>query len=542
MKRSTSLLLAGLCAASTLPAYAQSTDKAADSERGGFFLPDYSYAGYRFGEEQIPVDFGQAFMVADYGARADDEIDDTAAVKAAMDAAYKVNGPVRIVFGPGKYILTEVFALDRSQTVIQGAGPGENGTQLHFPLPLDTIENNGKFDRDRVEYDRKKAEDDSLPRLYQSPHSWTGGLFWIGKGGGGSNGRAELTQFLVGARESEVIGVRYPNRLREGDWVEITWNTEEKDAIITELYGDTDLEIGPAHFNSKNPVVTHRSKIASIDGNAVTLRSPMPHPASADVPAMISVWSPVEQVGIEDLAITFPDTPHLGHHRELGYNGIFMTNAVDSWVSNVTILNADAGILTHTSANSTYRDITTRGERLAHYSVHIGSSNGILAERVNAYNPVRHTFSFNTKSVRSVFKDSVGWTTPMFDQHAGANNQNLYDSITMHIEAERNRDDEAYYDLWRGTGSSRWQPGSGRYNTSWNTQVIVKSGAADDETVILQGRGEGPEARVIGVYGNRPFEVAYVPQPVAEYVNEKVTAIPSLYEFQLQQRLAKAAQ
>jgi hypothetical protein len=149
---------------------------------------------------------------------------------------------------------------------------------------------------------------------------------------------------------------------------------------------------------------------------------------------------------------------------------------------------------------------------------------------------VLHSLTFNTGSTKSVYRNATVLKTPTLDQHAGANHQNLFDNVRLHIGARPGADGPSY-PLWDGSGASYWQPGHGRFNTSWNIQVLVESGALATETVRLTGLDEGPEARVVGVSGNRTFEVDYRPEPYVERLNHAMRDIPSLYDYQLSRRL-----
>ena len=55
----------------------------------------------------------------------------------------------------------------------------------------------------------------------------------------------------------------------------------------------------------------------------------------------------------------------------------------------------------------------------------------------------------------------------------------------------------------------------------------------------LLGAAEGPDARIIGVSGNRKFEVEYFPAPYTERINRAMNDVPSLYDYQLKKRLVK---
>ena len=54
--------------------------------------------------------------------------------------------------------------------------------------------------------------------------------------------------------------------------------------------------------------------------------------------------------------------------------------------------------------------------------------------------------------------------------------------------------------------------------------------------VTLSGPKDGVEARLLGIHGNRTFELEYAPDPYVEQLNQR-PAVPSLYDYQLQQRL-----
>ena len=98
-------------------------------------LPDFSYAGYRSGEREIP-DYPVATDVTAFGARGDDDADDTAAFKAAIAAT-----EAGAVFVPaGRYVITEVLRITKPGVVLRGEDGGR--TRLFFPKPLQEIEPN----------------------------------------------------------------------------------------------------------------------------------------------------------------------------------------------------------------------------------------------------------------------------------------------------------------------------------------------------------------------------------------------------------------
>ena len=98
----------------------------------------------------------------------------------------------------------------------------------------------------------------------------------------------------------------------------------------------------------------------------------------------------------------------------------------------------------------------------------------------------------------------------MLDQHAGANHQNLFDNITLNVDAMRDKNGP-YYPIWDGSGAGYWQPGHGRYNTTWNLKVNVRSGADRKEVVTLGTKPEAANHCSRYRYGNQQKKGAEAP-------------------------------
>ena len=113
-------------------------------------LIDFSYAGYKNGEEGIPEDFDYPiYNVTDYGAIPDDNKSDTAAIRAALDAAS--SGSCIVFFPPGQYDvlldddIKEPFAIVGHHTIVRGSGAqgaGNGGTTIKAH---NTIASNSPF-------------------------------------------------------------------------------------------------------------------------------------------------------------------------------------------------------------------------------------------------------------------------------------------------------------------------------------------------------------------------------------------------------------
>ncbi|WP_161782171.1 hypothetical protein [Erythrobacter longus] len=392
------------------------------------------------------------------------------------------SGPVRVQLGKGRYILTEILWLERSDIVLAGMGMGEEGTQLFMPRPLNQIEDDGvlteicEYLKEEDKYERQP--DRNLDVLF-SEHSWSAGFIWARYPGG-----RHATYLPRYDREIETIA-------------HISSGTQfEREVTVAEIYGDTDEKIGSRHWQFPDrPLARQATRIESINGNTVTIADPLLLNIASTVPASFAKWDHLSNVGVEDLYLVFPENPYFGHHVESGFNGIYFTG------------------------------------------VHDGNVHNVLVDGLTVRNPTEHSLSFNTQATKSVYTNSTVWTTPTLDQHAGANHQNLYDNVTVHVTPDQTAEDGVpRYDLYKAGGAGYWQPGHGRYNTTWNLKVNFTGGASAAQEVEILAGSEGPDARIVGMHGNRPIGLNHKPAPYVELLNSPVTLAPSLYAYQLSQR------
>jgi hypothetical protein len=513
-------------------------------------LPDYSYAGYGFGTEAIPTR-GEVIDVADFGALPDDGKDDSKALRAALAEAGKRSGPVRIQLHAGRYVLSEILWIERSDIVLAGNGMGAGGTELYMPRPLKQVDDGGALKEVReylVEEKKYERQPDANLDVLFSEYSWSGGFLWARYPGGRHATYLErydrpvtkIADIQAGKQFTQTLTVPNAAALKVGDVLQIHWHNRAgpEGPLVKSLYGDTEEKIGSRHWDMpERPLVRQATRIEAIKGNRVTIADPLLHDIDGALPAYFAKWDHLSNVGIEDMALVFPENPYFGHHNESGFNGVYFTGIHNGWIRNVRVVNADAGILTDDLANVTLRNIVTEGDHKAHYSVHIGNVHNVLVEGMKVFNPTEHTLSFNTQATKSVYKDAVIWTTPTLDQHAGANHQNLYDNVTVYVTPDqKNADGVPKYDLYKAGGAGYWLPGHGRYNTTWNLNVLVTGGVDPDGEIEIFAGSEGPDARIIGMHGNRTIRLSHKPTPYVEMLNQAVGAVPSLYAYQLAKR------
>ena len=536
------LLLPSTLASQSLPKIISDKQTIQDN-----YLPDFSFAGYHNGEKPLPKVSGTIILATDFGVIANDVLDDSKALKNAMIAANNVKGSVILQLPAGRIILSDILYIERSHFVLRGTGVGEGGTELFYPRPMMYLENpNGLAELREylLEFDKRQIEKENNIDLLFSQYSWSGGYIWtqvpgervksyLGKY---DTPQTVLAKAIKGNRGAHTIEVADIQGLKVGDVVELQlFNKDgEKGELISDLYKNTNVKPGSHHWQFPNlPIVKQQVEILEIAKNKVTIKTPLTMSIKPSYKAQLVTWKHLDEVGIEHLRITFPDTPRVAHHLEQGYNGIFLTRVFNSWVKDVVIHNAESGILTEEIANVTIKDIVTKGNNIAHYTVAMAAVTNVLVSNLKVYNNAVHPLSFNTFSTKNVYHNCEVFVNPVLDQHSGANHQNLFDNITVHL----NPLEDNSYPLFAGGGASYWKPSHGAYSTFWNLNVQVESRLNEAMPLKLNGMNDGPFARIIGVYGNGNYQVDYKPNAYIEFENKSIETMPSLYDYQLKKRL-----
>ena len=513
------------------------------------YLPDFSFAGYQFGEKPIPKILENIILATDFGVIPNDGLDDSKSLLKAIEAANKVQGNVVLQLPAGRLILSAVLYLERSNFVLRGAGTGVGGTEIFCPRPMMYFENPTSLNELReylVEFDKRQIEKENNIDLPFSQYAWSGGFIWtqvpgervksyLGKY---DTPQVVLAKVVEGKRGEHIIEVSEIDRLNVGDVVQLElFNTEgEQGAIITDLYKNTNVKVGSHHWAFPAlPIVRQQAQITSINKNKVTIKSPLTISIKPSYKAQLVEWKHLKEVGIEHFKITFPSTPYVAHHVEQGYNGIFLTRVFNSWVNDIVIENAESGILTEEIANVTIQNIVTQGSNLAHYTVAMAGVHNVLVKNLRVYNKAIHPLSFNTFSTKNVYQQCEVFVNPVLDQHSGANHQNLFDNITVHLSPLANNT----YPLFAGGGAGYWKPSHGSYSTFWNLNVQLLSKLDLKVPIELNGMKDGPFSRIIGVHGNHSFIVKYEPNSFQEFINLPINLEPSLYNYQLKSRIKK---
>jgi len=278
-------------------------------------LPDFSYAGYRNGEREIP-DYPPCINVAAYGARGDDDVDDTAAFQKALAAA----DSGAVIVPPGRYIISDILRITKSGVVLRGSGPE---TILYCPKPLQAIAPN---------------EGATTSGQATSNYSWSGGMVRL-EGNLGSTSVTIIT--APAARGDKVIVVGKAQMLSVGQWIEVFLTDTPANTLATHLYANDPGDISMLKGSTRASLVT---RITKIDGNRVELERRLRFDVRPEWRPVVRTFRPtVEDSGVEDLTFEFPPTPYAGHFTEQGFNPVAFEGVANCWARRVKFINPDSG-------------------------------------------------------------------------------------------------------------------------------------------------------------------------------------------------------
>ncbi|MGC9454001.1 MAG: glycosyl hydrolase family 28-related protein [Phycisphaerae bacterium] len=480
-------------------------------------LPDFSWAGYGYGEREIPEPDVVA-NVREHGAVGDGQADDTEAFRSAIAAAKDAGGGAVLV-PHGRYRLTGVIHLDASDIVLRGEGVGRS--TLFFERPLE----------DAVQ----KLTDGTG----QSRWSWSGGLLWVGPDNTFDDaGRLRSTGGYERWGDTEDIGPvaetaeqgafeitldeSTAGRLSPGDLVLINYH-DPPDHSLLEFIGGHEL-MKQADWN-RLAGTTFRwpVEIETVEGRTITLRKPLRLPVRRQWNVKLTTPGPhIREVGIEHLTVLFPRTQLASHNRYPGYNGIYVQKAVHCWVRDVLIVNADNGILTTSIANCTFSDFTLSG-RGHHHGTYSKDTHDVLFDLFRLQAESYH--GINCEGLAS----GVVWRRGRIDHGTFDSHRNMpFDLLREHIRINSRG---------RPGGASSAGPFAGRRVVHWN--VLMTGGSAD----WVACPDYMPNGALVGVRGtdirrtDHPWAMPPGDKGCIVVDHGRVPNPPSLYDAQLQRRL-----
>ncbi len=415
----------------------------------GRHLPDFSYAGYAMGRRPIPDRQGPVFDVTHpkFGALADDDLDDTAAIQAAIESAGEAGGG--IVFLPkGRYIVhgtakAPFLRIRSNHVILRGQGDSASGTILH----LKTAALEGPI--------RRLG---SVPAEQDARHYAAIAII-------GAQDRQELASYAQDLpRGKRVAKVSDSSRLVVGQTVVIEFSDPRIDPLHPR---STCTDIGlqltcPFRFVGGQTDTfgvaamkhTWLVKIDEIiDRHTIRLAKPARFNQFKRYSPRLFSFGGVRGAGIENLRIESSWPGGYRHHKPfLGADGtvvrsakeqdylwcgVWISNAADGWIRNVTFKDLTQGIIVSHATDMTIRDVRFKGLD-GHAGITIGRSNDILVTRADFFARMVHPVTLTMMASGNVVtdctvhydgRDGYSATDAVIDFHGLFPHENLFDNL-----------------------------------------------------------------------------------------------------------------
>jgi hypothetical protein len=246
--------------------------------------------------------------------------------------------------------------------------------------------------------------------------------------------------------------------VRVGQRVRVVLTDHAQKTLLSHLYAGT-----PGDTKSiRTPVsVSLVSRVTEVSGNRVTIERPLRWDIRKEWTPRLETFEPsVHDVGIEELAFSFPLKPYRGHFTERGMNAIATSSVADCWVRNVRITNADSGIFLGGWFN-TIDGLLLDGERppvngdTGHHGVIMGHD--CLIVNFDIRTKFIHDLCVTNLQAGNVFKNGRGHNLS-FDHHRRAPYENLFSNIDVGGGTQ----------IWRSGGGKGLGRNAAARSTFWN--------------------------------------------------------------------------
>ncbi len=336
-------------------------------------LPDFSYSGYHYFNKPVPDVTHPIFNVTDYGAIPNDDVSDQPAIVRAIAAAEE-NGRGIVFFPPGEFLVNtdadkndegynESIYVRSSNIVLRGSGSRTGGTIIRM-----------------VNHMTRGPDGSDLPPMFLfRPVSFA---------------RSTLARITERAeRETFWITVEDASRLSVGQWIWVSVNTNEEEAI-NEFIAPVLSTSGLRELFEVGLNIREEHSIAEIQGNRVRLNEPLRTHVNHAYDWRVQSLPHLEEVGVEDISFHGSFFESFVHHakngiHDSGWKLLSFNRCVNSWVRRVSFMHVSRGLGVTASAAVSVYQVTIAGNK-GHYAMKSQGSYGIwfgLAEDIAGMAP-----------------------------------------------------------------------------------------------------------------------------------------------------------
>lgn len=370
-------------------------------------LPDFSYAGYCYGEKPVPRPKYRQFTVTDFGAVPDDGLSDKAAIQRAIEAA-ESNGSGIVFFPKGRYLVNEPgeqnvpIRIKGSRIILRG----EDGAVLFMK------EHNLQTDPDK---------------LWSTPC-----LFLIDSGI-----REKAAARVDGGfpRGSRIVRLRkMPSGIGPGDWITLSFRSNDPERVAREL---APHRLEPKWTALVRTGVEYRNfyQVKAVYGNTVEFCSPLMCDLGSGDNWQLCLWSarPQTGVGVENLHFEGNYLKPFEHHATAvddgGWSFLRMARNADSWIRDCVFENVSSAGAIVLCANVSFLRNRIIGNG-GHSAMTVQASSNVLIARCTDEASQWHTWGVSKPSMNTVIWRCKAPATTCFESHASQPRNTLFDCLT----------------------------------------------------------------------------------------------------------------
>ncbi|SHE36657.1 Pectate lyase superfamily protein [Mariniphaga anaerophila] len=313
-------------------------------------LPDFSYAGYKYGETSVPTEKGNEYDVTDYDIYPDIDTDQIQKIQALVDSVGRNGGGV-IFFPKGEYLFNAIdgernfLSIDYSHITLRG----EQGTQFVKCQTLIQLE----------------KEPWLSPAIIRVGNKIQGSEKFWGLDSKYNSGTADSCEiyhpdYLVSLKESARKGstqiiTENNSFINSGDFVLVAMYGQKDDESLIkrilspwkefESYMTSALESDEKSMPSYQWLV----EVEQTKGDTICLKQPLRETIDMKYDPVVAKVPMLTEVGLENIEFTSRWNGHYCHHgcegsinrealiMDYGWNAIQFVRVAHGWISNVKI-------------------------------------------------------------------------------------------------------------------------------------------------------------------------------------------------------------
>lgn len=430
-----------------------------ESNQANSILPDFSYAGYQYGNTDIPDKIGKTYSITDFGAIPNDNLDDTKAIQNTIDFAGKSGGGT-VLFPKGKFHVNsdtsklDIVKINYSNVVLRGAGSKIDGTVIYSGSSTTQREGNSPWLSPFVFHSGLNLHGTNNFYSVREEPVFANIIKGIPKG----ESRAVLST-TKGLKPGDILIVAMQNTLPEGD-------------LMNELMAPLKFD----HFQTSY-INAGKNKDASfqypmeikevIDHNTVVFCQPFRREIKLEFKPFVTRMAMLKNIGIEHFRFESSWSGEYSHHgtREMdyGWGAVCLHRVSHGWIKDVAIDNYTQSTHLVNSRNVTITNVVITGGE-GHYGPKMYASCDNLVKNIRVEAKRTHGPGLEGCSFGNVYKDidfkysapidlhgisDAGFCPPMY---------NLYENISNISRIA-------------GGGAPQNIPHAGEYNTFWNIEM-----------------------------------------------------------------------